>query len=163
MTHPFCASVNEHIEIIGSRVLVCLDCIESEKLWEDFAPNLASPGNLVLHLAGNLSQYVLKGLGEQDFRRDRTSEFAAKPGTEKDALGRMLSETLDRCKNVIEGLGEDELRRTRSVQGFSLTGYGILIHVTEHLSHHAGQFTWFCKYVFGADIDFYRGRDLNVG
>lgn len=163
MTHPFCASVNEHLETIGSRVLVCLDCIESEKLWEDFAPNLASPGNLVLHLAGNLSQYVLKGLGKQDFRRDRASEFAAKPGTEKDALGRMLCETLDRCKNVIEGLGEDELRRTHSVQGFSLTGYGILIHVTEHLSHHAGQFTWFCKYVFGADIDFYRGRDLNVG
>ncbi len=162
MTHPFCASIIEHLETISGRVLVCLDPIGDDRLWKDFSPNLTSPGNLILHLNGNLSQYILKTLGEKNFSRERAKEFSAKPGTDRKTLGKTFRATVDECIAVIRSLDEAQLARTYRVQGFVHTGYGILVHAVEHLSHHTGQFAWFTKYLFAADIDFYRGRDLDV-
>ena len=162
MPHPFCASINEHLNTIAERLIICLDTVDDEKLWVDFTPNLSSPGNLVLHLTGNLNQYVLKGLGGQSFYRNRAKEFSDKPGSGREQLKKMFTATIRECCAVVDSLNEEQLCRIYKVQGFEYSGYGILIHVTEHLSHHTGQFTWFCKYLFTADIDFYKGRDLDV-
>lgn len=162
MLHPFCASINEHLNTIAERLIICLDAVYDENLWTDFAPNLSSPGNLVLHLIGNLNQYVIKGLGGKNFFRNRAKEFSDKPGLNKDQLKKMFTTTIRECRAVVASLSDEQLSWVYKVQGFEHSGYGILIHVTEHLSHHTGQFTWFCKYLFGSDTDFYKGRDLNV-
>lgn len=162
MPHPFCIAISKHLETIAMRLSSCLHSVEEEKLWSDFAPNLSSPGNLVLHLNGNLNQYILKTLGNKDFYRERDKEFSAKPDTSKETLLAMFEAKVRECTTVINSLSEEQLSRTYTVQGFEHTGYAILIHATEHLSHHTGQFAWFCKYLFDSDIDFYKGQDLNV-
>ncbi|MCW8796652.1 MAG: DinB family protein [Chlorobium sp.] len=162
MHHLFRDSINEHLLTIAERLLKCLETIDAEKLWTDFAPNLSSPGNIVLHVIGNLNQYVLKTLGGNTVNRQRAKEFCDKPGTSRETLSEMLYTTIKECSAVIQALKNEQLTRTYTVQGIQYTGYGILIHATEHLSHHTGQFTWFCKYLFNAEIDFYKGRDLNV-
>lgn len=162
MPHLFSTAINEHLETIAKRLVTCLDAVDDEKLWTDFSPNLSSPGNLVLHLVGNLNQYVLKTLGNKNFYRERNKEFSDKPCTGKATLREMFETTIRECTAVINSLSDVQLSRTYSVQGFEYTGYQILIHATEHLSHHTGQFVWFCKYLFNTDIDFYKGQDLNV-
>lgn len=74
MLHPFCASINEHLNTIAERLIICLDAVYDENLWTGFAPNLSSPGNLVLHLIGNLNQYVIKSLGGKNFFCNRTPQ-----------------------------------------------------------------------------------------
>ncbi|RXK87757.1 hypothetical protein EST62_06365 [Chlorobaculum sp. 24CR] len=69
MPHPFCRSISSHFITIAGRLATCIDAVDEARLWDDFAPNLASPGNLVLHLVGNLSQYVLKTLGGREYHR----------------------------------------------------------------------------------------------
>lgn len=162
MPHPFSTSINEHLDTIAARLVTCLETIDDQKLWTDFAPNLSSPGNLVLHLIGNLNQYIIKGLGGQSFCRNRSKEFSDKPGSSREQLKETFTATIKDCIAVVDSLSDEQLSRVYKVQGFEYSGYGILIHATEHLSHHTGQFTWFCKYLFGSDIDFYKGRDLNV-
>ncbi len=162
MPHPFCVSINEHLNTIAERLIICLDAVDDEELWVDFTPDLSSPGNLVLHLIGNLNQYVLKTLGDKKFHRERAKEFCDKPGLSKEQLKKMFAATIRECYAIAGSLNEEQLSRMHKVQGFEHSGYGILIHATEHLSHHTGQFTWFCKYLFNADIDFYKGRDLHV-
>lgn len=162
MTYPFCTSVIRHLSTSAERLAVCIDTVDEDRLWVDFAPNLASPGNLVLHLAGNLGQYVLRTLGGSPSLRDRAGEFSDKPSKDRDALRAMLLERVDQCIAVIGGLGEEDLERIYAVQGSERTGFDILLQVSEHFSYHTGQFAWFCKYLFHGDIDFYRGRDLNV-
>lgn len=162
MTHPFCTSITRHLSTTAERLVVCIDTVNEDLLWVDFAPNLASPGNLVLHLAGNLGQYVLLTLGGSSFVRDRAGEFSDKPSKDREALKFMLRETVNQCIEVIGGLGEDELERIYAVQGSERTGFDILLQVSEHFSYHTGQFAWFSKYLFRGDIDFYRCRDLNV-
>jgi uncharacterized damage-inducible protein DinB len=51
--------------------------------------------------------------------------------------------------------------RIRQVQGFSLTGIGIIIHVTEHYSYHTGQIALLTKLLKDRDLAFYAGIDLN--
>ncbi len=162
MPHPFSTAITEQLETIAERLLACLKDVDDETLWTDFAPNLSSPGNLVLHLIGNLNQYVLHTLGGKNVYRERQKEFSDKPGTSREKLSEMFAATIRECITVVNTLDDERLSRTYTVQGFAYNGYGILIHATEHLSHHTGQFSWFCKYLFKADIDFYKGRDLNV-
>lgn len=78
MAYQLCLSVSRTISEGADRIAVCLDALDSQRLWTDFAPNLSSPGNLVLHLIGNLSQYVARTLGGKPFHRDRAKEFAGK-------------------------------------------------------------------------------------
>lgn len=162
MPHPFSNAVIDHLDTIAKRLFVCLESIDDDKLWVDFSPNLTSPGNLILHLVGNLNQYVLKAIGGKTYIRQREKEFSDKPGISKAILRTLLEKTVKDCIAVITALSEEQLTRVYTVQGFEHSGYSILVHVTEHISHHTGQFTWFCKYLFSADPDYYKGHDLNV-
>lgn len=162
MPNLFCTSINQHLETIAKRLVTCLHSVGETELWNDFAPNLSSPGNLVLHVTGNLNQYILKTLGNKIIFRDRDKEFHDKPDTNIDTLCEAFEATIGECIAVVNSLDSERLSRIYHVQGLEYSGYGILIHATEHLSHHTGQFIWFCKYLFDADIDFFKGRDLNV-
>jgi hypothetical protein len=162
MSHPFCQPVSGHFKTIASRLATCIDTVDHTRLWNDFAPNLTSPGNLVLHLVGNLRQYVLKTLGDRDYYRERSKEFTDKPSLDRDALKSLLLQTVDECRAVIDSLGEEKLCRSYTVQGQKRTGYEILVLAIEHFGYHAGQFAWFSKYLFGGEIDFFKGRNLNI-
>jgi hypothetical protein len=162
MSHPFCQSISGHFKTIAGRLATCIDAVDEARLWEDFTPNLSSPGNLVLHLVGNLSQYVLKTLGRQEYRRERSKEFAGKASLDRESLKSLLLQTVNECRAVIDTLGEEELCRSYAVQGQVLTGYEILVLAIEHFGHHTGQFAWFGKYLFGGEIDFFKGRNLNI-
>jgi hypothetical protein len=160
--HPFCQSVSGHFKTIAGRLANCIDTIPPDRVWVDFAPNLASPGNLVLHLVGNLSQYVLKTLGGQDYFRERSKEFSGKPSLDRESLKSLLLQTVDECRAVVDRLGEEELCRNYTVQGQERKGYEILVLAVEHFGYHTGQFAWFSKYLFGGEIDFFRGRNLDI-
>ena len=49
-----------------------------------------------------------------------------------------------------------------SVQGFQLSGIGIVVHVVEHYSYHTGQISFWTKQLKNKDLRFYAGLDLNV-
>jgi uncharacterized damage-inducible protein DinB len=140
----------------------CFESLSAEDIWE--RPNKASNsiGNLMLHLKGNITQYAIAGLGGEEDIRDREGEFNATSGYGKDELLRMLGDTLERAKSYITGCGVEELLRIRQVQGFHMSGTGIIVHVVEHLSYHTGQIAFWTKILKDKDLGFYEGRDLNI-
>ena len=116
-----------------------------------------SIANLLAHLHGNLSQWVLAGLGGQPFERHRGEEFSARghaTGATKAELFAQLETTVRRCRASIRGLSPDELARTRRIQGYELDGYRALFHTVEHMSYHTGQIVLLAK-LLGAPLDFY--------
>lgn len=143
-----------------ARLKTCLALLSVEEIW--FRPNreTVSIGNLVLHLSGNLRQWVLSALGAQPDTRRRQSEFD-EPGPLPTA------ELLSRLEAVMTGVDEvlatvtpEVLCRTHRVQGFDETGLAILLHVTEHFSYHVGQITFAVKSRKAVDVGYYRGVDL---
>jgi uncharacterized damage-inducible protein DinB len=146
----------------ASRIDTCLSIISRYELWQKPGQQLASIGNLVNHLCGNISQWVLKGLGGEEYVRHRNKEFTEVTGELPSNLADKLRECVDRACAVVAGLTEPDLEREYTVQGYQETGVGILVHVVEHLSYHVGQITFYVKLIKGVDIGYYRGVDLDI-
>ena len=136
--------------------------LSEEELWQQPNPELNSMANLLLHLSGNIRQYVISSLGKQPDTRDRDLEFAQRGGLSKDELLAQFKATVNEAISVIREAPEAELLRKREVQGMEHDGLGIVIHVVEHLSYHTGQIAFWVKYRKGVDLGFYDGRDLNA-
>ncbi len=131
--------------------------LTTEQAWWRPNPACNTVGNLILHLCGNLSQWVLAGLGGQGFERRRREEFAAAGGVETAELLRRLREVVAGCRAVVERLSEADLERTLVIQGYTHTGFGALLHTVEHMSYHTGQIVATAKQILGeqAGIEFY--------
>jgi len=139
------------------RIVECLDQLTDEQIW--WRPNESSNsiGNLVLHLCGNVRQWIGTGLGNLTDTRKRQTEFDERRQIERDVLVSELVSTMTMAKSVISNLPENELLASRPVQTFNETGISILIHVTEHFSYHTGQIAYITKLLSGKSLSFYEG------
>ncbi len=158
----FTDSCISYIQENKKRVHHCFQQLNEGQLWRIENENLNSVGNLILHLNGNISQYVLSSLGGQKDERNRESEFKERPNINKSDLLALHDAVINNAIGVIRNLDPNELSRSRSVQGFDMTGMEVLIHVTEHYSYHTGQIAFITKLYNNKDLDFYKGFDLNL-
>ena len=150
------------IEENTRRIKKCLGEIEEIEIWKFPNNNSNSIGNLILHLCGNIRQYAISALGETKDTRERDKEFSAKTGSAKSGLLNELTNTISEAADIIKNIDENRLTKIYSVQGFNLSGIGIIIHVTEHFSYHTGQIAFWIKQLKDKDLGFYANIDLNV-
>ena len=148
-----CRYLAEYLEKIR-RAVAALD---DDQIWWRPAANTNAIGNLLLHLAGNLSLWIAKSLGGDDFERDRSGEFAADRSHDGDEMIERLTAVVTRCCQVLEGLREEPLDRIVEVQTYRADTLGIIVHAVEHMAYHTGQILFIAKQVRGADhgIEFY--------
>jgi uncharacterized damage-inducible protein DinB len=158
----FKKEVDRRLDESATRLETCLSMISQEESWQKPGEQLVSIGNLVNHLCGNISQWVLKELGGEDYVRQRDSEFKEITGEHPSVLASKIRRTINQARTVVGALTETDLDRIYRVQCFQETGVGILIHVVEHLSYHVGQVTFYVKLIKGVDVGYYNGVDLEV-
>lgn len=139
----------------------CLAELTEEELWHHPNASSNSVGNLLLHLCGNITQYILSSLGNAEDKRERDKEFSSGPVLTKAELLQKLKSTVDSACTVIKNLNENDMLRKRSVQGNQLSAIGIIIHVVEHYSYHTGQIIFWTKLIKDKDLGFYSHKDLN--
>lgn len=136
--------------------------ITEEELWQKPNESLNSIGNLILHLCGNMSQYIISSLGETEDIRNRDAEFSVQGTDTKLEVFEKLEHTLDTAKRVIFDSDTAQLLKVRSVQGFTLSGVGLVLHAVEHYSYHTGQIAFWVKQLKNKDLGFYNGLDLQI-
>jgi uncharacterized damage-inducible protein DinB len=113
-------------------------------------------GNLVLHLCGNVRQWIGTGVGELPDVRIREEEFAARGGLTRQDLQRRLTETVEAAAPIFARLTPERLITVVEVQSYRVTVLEAVYHVVEHFSHHTGQIVFATKLLTGADLGFYR-------
>ena len=150
------------IDESSAMVQKCLVEITEEELWLQPNESLNSIANLIVHLCGNITQYIISSLGETDDNRNRSLEFSVRDGASKAALLDTLEHTIEKAKGVILDAKLHQLLKIRDVQGFSLSGVGVIIHVVEHYSYHTGQIAFWVKQLKNKDLGFFDGIDLNI-
>jgi uncharacterized damage-inducible protein DinB len=127
------------------KILYALDHLDDRHLWWRPAPGTNSVGNLMLHLAGNLSLWILQGLGGQPVDRDRAGEFTADGTHTRAELIERLARVVAACQGLLVALPASELQRVRDIQGYHIDGQSALFHAVEHMSYHTGQILWAVK------------------
>ncbi len=120
------------------------------QVW--WRPNEASNsiGNLILHLSGNVRQWIVGGVGRRPNERNRQQEFDEREAIPKERLLARLRTVLDEADTVLASLTEAGLTERREIQGHDTTVLKAIYHVVEHFSTHTGQILWIVKSQLGA-------------
>lgn len=142
-------------------IQISFEKVNEQQVWQRPNNSSNSLGNQILHLCGNMTQYVISSLGEQEDHRDRDAEFNARDGYTKEILIDKLQTTVNQVKEVIQNAMEEQLLKKRYVQGFHFSGMGCVIHAVEHYSYHTGQIAFWVKELINQPLGFYDGLDLN--
>jgi len=150
----FLNEVGERFKQHLARIQRCLEELSEEEIW--WRPNEAtnSAGNLVLHLCGNVRQWILSGLGGAADERKRDLEFSERGPVPRRELLARLNATVREARGVVRKLSPADLTRRCTIQGFHTTGLEAVSHVYEHFSHHAGQIIYITKMLHGKDLRF---------
>ncbi len=145
-----------------TKIRHAVESIPAEALWA--RPNEASNsvGNLLLHLAGNIRQWIVSGVGRQPDVRHRAAEFAATDGPSAAALLDALDRTLDEVDAVLGALTPDLLLERRTIQAREITVLDAVFHVVEHFSYHLGQIVLVAKAYAPERIHFYEDAGGNA-
>src|SRR5579871_848649 len=139
-----------------SRIDDCLKHLNDDQIWMRGKETENAAGNLVLHLSGNVRQWILGGVGGQADYRRRDAEFAARDGATGTELAAQLRTTVEEAIAVIEGLAPERLNQRITVQNYDLTVLEAIYHVVEHFSGHTGQIIFVTKLLTGQDLGYYR-------
>jgi uncharacterized damage-inducible protein DinB len=138
-----------------------LEGLSDEEIWQAPNPNINAIGNQLLHLMGNMRQYAISSLGNLPDHRHRDAEFEPKQAISLETLLARFNGTIAEIEEIIAKVPSDNWLIIKSVQGFQLSGIGVLLHAVEHLSYHTGQIALLVKLLKNKPLGFYDGHDLN--
>src|SRR5262249_11764142 len=128
-------------------------------LWWRPNPRSNSIGNLLLHLEGNVRQWIVSGVARRPDVRDRDAEFLAARGAPASMLLARLERTIAAADRVLGRLTGRELLERRRIQGYDVTVLQAVYHVVEHFSGHTGQILYIAKARLDRDLAFYAHLD----
>ncbi len=145
-----------------------LETLTEMQVWARLNDDSNSIGNLILHVAGNLRQWVICGVGGAADGRVRSLEFAARESMSGCQLLELLESTVEEADGVLARLTEEieasqsdlALQRLISPQGYAQTVLDAVFHVVEHFSQHTGQILMLAKWQRGMEIALYDNREL---
>ena len=134
----------------------CLERLSEEDIWS--RPNEASNsiGNLLLHLRGNITQWIIGGVGGRASERNRRREFDERSHLPANELLAGLRAAVEEATEVMRGLDADALLSRRLIQDYDVTVLEAIYHVVEHFSMHTGQIIVLTKARTGEDLKLWR-------
>ena len=141
------------------RIIHCLELLSEEEIW--WRPNTVSnsAGNIVLHLCGNIRQWILSGLGGAKDVRQRDMEFAQRGPIPRQVLIARLKDTVEEACQIIDTTPMSTLLREFDIQGYHVTGATAVTCVYEHFAYHAGQIIYLTKSKRAEDLHITRVPD----
>ncbi len=147
------------LEHYWPRLRACVEPLSAEQVW--WRPNAASNsiGNLILHLNGNVTQWLIASFSGREDRRNRPAEFSAEGGVALRELLALLDATMQQAGEVLARITEVELAAPYEIQGYHVTGLEAVYQVVEHFGLHYGQIAYIAKCLTGRDLGFYRELD----
>jgi hypothetical protein len=139
-----------------TKIRLGLSPVDEQVIWRRANPESNSIGNLMLHLAGNIRQWIVGGVGDSAADdRDRAAEFAATGGYTKPELIAMLDSSVRDADAVLASLSDTDLDRAVEIQGRDTTIIAAVYHVVEHFSMHTGQIIMLAKMFAPGAVKFY--------
>lgn len=147
------------LEQYWPRLRECVEVLTNEQIWWRPNPASNSIGNLILHLDGNVRQWLVASFNRLEDGRNRPAEFAAEGGVSASELLERLGATIKEAAEVLARLTEADLVAPYEIQGYHVRGLDAVYQVVEHFGMHYGQILFITKNLRGKDLGLY--RELN--
>jgi len=147
------------VEEYWPRLRGCVESLTDDQVW--WRPNDASNsvGNILLHLNGNVRQWLVAPFTDATDDRNRPAEFGQRERIPRGALLDALEATIAEGGRVLGSLTARDLLETREIQGYAVSGLDAVYQVVEHFGMHYGQVVYVTKQLRGEDMGFYRELD----
>ena len=152
----FVAASSKTLDRWVGRIEKCLDQLTEEQIWWRGQENSNAIGNLVLHLSGNVRQWIIAGVGGAKDIRDRDSEFAQREAISVAELRKRLHDTVREADEVLARIKPEDLLQSRHIQVYDVTVLEAIHDVVAHFALHAGQILYATKLLSGEDLGFYK-------
>lgn len=135
----FLAETRNQLRDAVTKIEHCLAQLDDTELarTDPLRPN--SVQTQLLHLAGNIRQWIIAPLTGAADLRDRAGEFATREAIPRDLLWRHFTETMAEADAALAACPPDRLTETIDVQGFPTTRLGAIYDSTAHLVGHMQQ------------------------
>jgi|SRR5690348_1610919 len=144
------------LEQLLGRIETCLGKLNTDQVWARGTENENAIGNLVLHLSGNVRQWIVSGVGGRPDVRVRDREFSARGDVEVSELIERLKGSVGEAVAVLDNVTAERLSQTVHIQNYDISVLEAIAHVVEHFSQHTGQIIFATKMLTGEDLGFYR-------
>ena len=138
-----------------SKIRLAVKDLSYDDVWRRANDQSNSIGNLIIHLAGNIRQWIVAGIGGEASDRDRAGEFAMRDGPELPELLDLLNTAIRDVDKVLASLDENDLTLDRTIQGRQTNVLAAIYHVVEHFSMHTGQIIMMAKMYAPDSVRFY--------
>ena len=162
-----CASARLHQS--QATIATCLHKLSSlpeaeARLWQRGGDHENSVANLLLHLEGNLRQWILHGIDNQPDIRQRDAEFTLTPTASSADAHARFNLTLDESARVIAALDPARLLLIIDPQPTGLARHLTILEaifkVVAHVDMHTGQIILLTKQLTAADLNLTLPRKL---
>ncbi|MFL5524095.1 MAG: DinB family protein [Gemmatimonadaceae bacterium] len=137
------------------KIRHCVEALPRAAVWARPNDGSNSVGNLLVHLTGNVTEWILGGVGGRPVQRYRAGEFAQRDGAEASKLLANLEVVLNEADGVLGTLTEADLERSLVIQDRDTTVLAAVYHVVEHFAMHTGQIIYMTKIYAPGKIHFY--------
>jgi uncharacterized damage-inducible protein DinB len=141
------------LDVTMKDMRACVERLTDEQVWERHGAHENAVGNLVLHLCGNMRQWVMHGVGKAEDVRIRDAEFNADGELTGVGLIELFEKTVAEARGVINSLPAERLVERITPQGRNVAVLEAIYQVVGHVQQHMGQIILLTKQMTRQDLD----------
>src|SRR5882724_3747990 len=116
----------------ANQIRACVTELTDEQIWWRPNPTSNSISNLVVHLCGNLSHFIIKGVGGRAYERNRSGEFSEQGPIPKDELLARFKSVIDGVATVFDELTPERLTQHNDQTEMKTSNYLLIMYMTMH-------------------------------
>lgn len=154
LSNAVCSDACEELGAALQLIKHCVNQLTDDQLWWRPSESMNSIANLLLHLCGNLRQWIVSGVGGAADVRERQKEFDERSSTPKEELMQQVEAAIAEVKTVLTGISSEELLRVRRIQGNDVTGMQAIFHSVAHFRGHTQEIVHMTRCQRGDSYEF---------
>ncbi len=140
------------LEQMTAHLAACLGRLSDQQIWQRGGAHENAIGNLILHLCGNMRQWIMHGVGQPDVRT-RDLEFSAASGQSGAELIELFRSTVSEATGIIAATTPAHLIERTTPQGREVAVLDAIYQVVGHVQQHVGQIILLTKQMTAQDLD----------
>lgn len=154
VTDAFVSAITNELNEATHKIRHCVQQLDDDQLWWRVSAEMNSIANLILHLCGNVRQWIVSGVGGEPDLRDRPQEFATRQKIPAEDLLAKLDSAVAESQAALHRVSADALIEERQIQGFDVTTIEAVVQSVAHFRGHAQEIVMMTRMQLGDSYQF---------